>query len=183
MQSTQKARTLCWNSDMGWAPSYRTMYITCLTYGWPSDDIHKDWYNAVVLCNENHIANSVFQSTLWSTQTTAITGGGAHCNPVAGVAKPVHSVPAQVMAATPFIRFAPRPPWDPNTIDVDVTCRRGPNPVVCYRCGRTGHTKPNCPEAVDICTMTAEECSDFIQYELAAMDVHTAVGLCNLSHD
>jgi len=58
-------------------------------------------------------------------------------------------------------------------MDVDVTRRRGPNPVVCYRCGKTGHTRPNCPEAFDVRTMTVEECSDFIQHELAALDVCT----------
>jgi len=42
-------------------------YIACLTYGRPSDDTPKDWYNAAILCNENCIANSVFQSTLRST--------------------------------------------------------------------------------------------------------------------
>ena len=42
-------------------------YIACLTYGQPSNDIPKDWYDAVILCNENHIANSAFQSTLQST--------------------------------------------------------------------------------------------------------------------
>jgi len=49
-------------------------YITCLTYGRPSDDIPKDWYDAAILCNENHIANSAFQLTLQSTRTTATTG-------------------------------------------------------------------------------------------------------------
>jgi len=39
-------------------------YIACLTYGQPSNDIPKDWYDAAILCNENHIANSAFQSTL-----------------------------------------------------------------------------------------------------------------------
>jgi len=42
-------------------------YIGCLTYGQPSDDIPKDWYNAVILCDENCIVNSVFQLTLQST--------------------------------------------------------------------------------------------------------------------
>jgi len=42
-------------------------YIACLTYGRPSNDIPKDWYDAAILCDENHIANSAFQSTLRST--------------------------------------------------------------------------------------------------------------------
>ena len=112
--------------------------------------------------------NSAFQSTLWSTWTTATTGVGANHNPVAGVTKPVHSSPAHATAATPSIGFASRPPWDPNAMDVNATQRRGPNPVVCYWCGKTGHTRPNCPEAFDVCTITVEECSDFVQCELAA---------------
>ena len=56
-------------------------------------------------------------------------------------------------------------------MDVDATCKRGPNPVVCYRCGKTGHTRPNCPEAFNVCTMTTEEHSEFIERELAALDV------------
>jgi len=58
-------------------------------------------------------------------------------------------------------------------MDVDVTWRQGPNPIVCYRCGKIGHTGPNCPEAFDVCTTTVEEHTDFIQHELAALDVHT----------
>ena len=41
-------------------------------------------------------------------------------------------VPPYMTAVTPSIRFAPRPPQDPNAMDVDVTCRQGPNPIVCY---------------------------------------------------
>jgi len=44
---------------------------------------------------------------------------------------------------------------------------------VCYQCGKTGHTRPNCPEAFDVHTMTVEERSDFIQCELTALDVCT----------
>jgi len=58
-------------------------------------------------------------------------------------------------------------------MDVDATRRQGPNPVVCYRCGKTGHTRPNCPKAFDVHTMTVEERSNFIQRELAALDVCT----------
>ena len=44
---------------------------------------------------------------------------------------------------------------------------------MCYQCGKTDHTRPNCPEAFDVCTMTIEEHTDFIQCELAALDVRT----------
>jgi len=148
-------------------------YIACLTYGRPSDDIPKDWYDAVILCDENHIANSAFQSTLRSSRTTATTGFGANHNPVTGVTKPIHPAPAHATAVTPSIGFASRPPRDPNAMDIDATRRRGPNSVVCYRCGKTGHTRPNCLEAFDVRTMTVEERSDFVQRELAALDVHT----------
>jgi len=59
-------------------------YIACLTYGWPSDDVPKDWYDTVIFCDENHIANSAFQSTLQSTWATTITGGGANHNLITG---------------------------------------------------------------------------------------------------
>jgi len=134
-------------------------YIACLTYGQPSDDIPKDWYDAAILCDENHIANSAFQSTLQSTRTTANTGVGANHNPVAGLPNLCTLLqPSDNM--TPSIGFASRPPWDPNAMDVNATWRQGPNMVVCYQCGKTSHTRPNCPEAFNVCTMTVEECTD-----------------------
>jgi len=151
-------------------------YIACLTYGRPSDDTPKDWYNAAILCNENCIANSVFQSTLRSTWTTAITRVRANCNPVAGVTKPVHSAPTHATAATPSTGFTSRPPQDPNAMDVDVTQRWGLNPVVCYQCEKTGHTRPNCPEAFNVHTMTVEECSNFIQCTGHSHNRHWLIG-------
>jgi len=43
---------------------------------------------------------------------------------------------------------------------------------VCYQCGKTGHTRPNCLKAFDVHTMTVEEHADFIWHKLAALDVH-----------
>jgi len=145
-------------------------YISCLTYSWSSDNVPNDWYDAAILCNENHIANSAFQSSTW---TTTITGDGAHHNPVTGVTKPMDSMPAWVMAVAPSIRITLRLTQDSNAIDVDVTHRWGPNPTVCYQCGKTGHSRPNCSEVFDVYTMTMKECSDFVQHELAALDICT----------
>ena len=67
--------------------------------------------------------------------------------------------------------FAAKPVRDSNAMDVDATCKHGPNPVVCYRCGKTGHTRHNCPEAFDVHTMTTKERSDFVERELTAFYV------------
>jgi hypothetical protein len=39
-------------------------YIACLTFGRPSDNNPQEWYDAAILYDENHIANSAFQSIL-----------------------------------------------------------------------------------------------------------------------
>jgi len=38
---------------------------------------------------------------------------------------------------------------------------------------KTGYTRPDCPEAFDIHTMTAEEYSDFVQCKLITLDIYT----------
>jgi len=78
----------------------------------------KDWYDAVILCDENCIANSVFQSNFVIHSN--------HChhqslepnrNPVTGVTKTcaLCSRPYVDGLWLPSIGFAfTRPPWDPN---------------------------------------------------------------------
>jgi Zinc knuckle len=59
-------------------------------------------------------------------------------------------------------------------MEVDANRQRGPQALVCYRCGKTGHTRRDCPQAFDVRYMTVDEREDFLQQELAAMDVRTA---------
>ena len=47
-------------------------YIACLTHGRPSDNNPQDWYDAVVLCNENCIANVAFQSILQQVNSMSL---------------------------------------------------------------------------------------------------------------
>ena len=91
-------------------------YIACLTFGWPSDDVPNDWYDAAILCDENHIVNSAFQSTLQSTWTTLTAGAGAgtHHSQVARIAKPADAAPVQTTAVTPFTGITTKSTQDPN---------------------------------------------------------------------
>jgi len=107
--------------SLTWVEPILQNYIARLTHGWPFNDVPKDWYDAAILCDENHITYSAFQSTLQFTQATTITGGGAHHNPVPRDTKPMDS--DQVTTVTPFIIITPRPTHDPNAMDVDVTHR------------------------------------------------------------
>jgi len=57
MQLTQQTRSLPW---VTWA-EFRLEFIHNFC---PKNEVQKDWYDAAILCDENYIANSVFQSTL-----------------------------------------------------------------------------------------------------------------------
>jgi len=88
----------------------------------------KDWYDAVILYNENCIANSHSNRHCNPIEPLPSLELEENRNPVTGFTRPVHSAPAHAMAVTPSIRFTSRPPQDPNAMDVDVTQRWGPNP-------------------------------------------------------
>jgi hypothetical protein len=37
-------------------------HVACMTHGRPLDDVPKEWYDAAILCDENHITNEAFTS-------------------------------------------------------------------------------------------------------------------------
>jgi hypothetical protein len=143
-------------------------YITCLTYGCPSDDSLQEWYDTAILCDENCIANSAFQSTFCMTQTGTSV--------IATLVKP--SFPSGSTSFWPtftpsLMSFTLKPLLNPDVMDVDATHRCGLNPMFCYHCGKTGHLRPDCPQCFDVCTMSSNERSDFVQHEPMALDVRT----------
>jgi hypothetical protein len=143
-------------------------YITCLTYGHPSNDSLQEWYDTVILCNENHIANSVFQSTFCTTQTGTLV--------IATSAKPSLSSGSTSfwpMFVPSLMSFMLKPSHHPDVMDVDATHRCGLNLMFCYCCGKTGHLHPDCPQCFDVRTMSTDEWSDFVQQELVALDIWT----------
>jgi hypothetical protein len=88
-------------------------YITCLTYGRPSDDSPQEWYNAAILCDENCIANSAFQSTFHNTRTAmSIIATPTKSSILSGSAS-FHPALAQ-----PSLSFAPKASGDPDAVHV-----------------------------------------------------------------
>jgi hypothetical protein len=141
-------------------------YIACLTYGRPSDDSPQEWYDAAILCDENRIANSAFQSTFRNTRTTTSLIATPPRSSI-----PSGSTSFRPSFAQPSSSFAPKASRDPDAMDVDATRKRGLTPMFCYRCGKTGHLRPDCPQRFDVRTMSHDERSDFVQHELVALDV------------
>jgi hypothetical protein len=89
-------------------------YIACLTYGHPSNNSPQEWYNAAILCDENHIANSMFQSSFCNTRTaTSIIVTPTKSSIL------LNSTLFRPAFAQPLSSFVPKASHDPDAMDID----------------------------------------------------------------
>jgi len=130
-------------------------YIANMMEGRPDDDDVNGWYVAASRCDENHAANAAFHSS---------------SRPLVNSRFPSN----QVRFSTPLVRPAPAPPVPssvPAPMDVDATKRGGVRAMVCYRCGKTGHLRKDCPQGFDVRFMTEDERADWVQQLLVSADL------------
>ena len=106
--------------------------ISTMPYGRPLDTSPKNWYKAAKTIDQNREANKAFQS--------------ASC-PVLCPAS--HPVPSTTVKA-PL-------PGNSTLINIDSGLKKNLFPSTCYRCWKTGHRAPDCPNRYDIRTSSLEE--------------------------
>ena len=135
-------------------------YIAQMMEGRPEDDDFEGWYSAASRCEENRAANAAFHSSSRpppSTRFQTVQGF---------IPKPP---PSQVVApsastSSPTSRL-------PAPMDVDATKRGGVGTLICYRCGKTGHLRKDCPRGFDVRFMTEDEQVDWVQQLLTSADL------------
>jgi Retrotransposon gag protein/Zinc knuckle len=136
-------------------------YVACLTQGRPSDKIPQQWYDAMILCDENFIANAAFTSspqTLRQSNTPPLTSGILQ-KPTTTFTR-TYPISTLCLLPVPSVSSAQRPK--------DTTA------IMCFRCGQPGHLQPDCPKRFDICYLSLEEWQAFAEDKFAALDVHVA---------
>ena len=101
-----------------------------MPYGRPLDTSPGDWYKAAKTIDQNREANEAFQ--------------------LASCPAP-HPVPHSILIS--LVKTNPTP------VNMDVRLKKNPPPPppTCYRCHKTGHKAPDCPDKYDIRMSSVEE--------------------------
>ena len=146
-------------------------HVACLTSGRPSDDLPREWYAAATLCDENCIANEAFRSSSRIAPRPEVPRamGSSFGRPLTKLANPTPSISRYA----PPIATVSNPSLKSRVAPVRATSM---TPIVCFRCGQSGHLRPECPKHFDVRYMDFEERQTFAQDAFAALDVLKADG-------
>src|SRR6266487_2790990 len=128
--------------------------------GRPGDDDVDGWYVAASHCDENRTANAAFHSSSRPQINTRFPSTQTRIP-----ALPVRPTPASPVLSSVPMSHVPAP------MDVDATKRGGVRAMVCYRCGKMGHLRKDCPQGFDVRFMTEDERVDWVQQLLVSADL------------
>lgn len=150
------------------APEIQNQVAT-MTTGRPVDDKPTEWYDMVVLCNENRRTNAAFVATKpHHTSRNATTPLHATSYPFRMAPQPPTS--AHVHVNTPS---APPPTLPPGVpMDINAARHKHDAATTCYRCSKLGHMRKDCPRRHDVHFMTLEERSNLAEQTFMELDIN-----------
>jgi hypothetical protein len=163
--------------------------VATMKEGRPKDDDLPGWIRAAKDIARQRVRNDAFNVATRKDRYVpkgVVNTTFKPSNPVRGVI-PMPYLPTTLPMRAPVSSAAhptsgiepptttPKPRNDtPVPMEVDASKSRGRFPIVCHRCGQTGHYKYQCPLKYDVRYMSAEELEDCLQEQLTREDVTEA---------
>lgn len=140
--------------------------VATMTAGRPDDLDPEAWYEAAIRIDQNQAANAAFRSAHVSVPQPKPLSVGTITRPPPVIDNRAITLPSRQSFPSRFAHTAPTP-GNPVPMDIDAARKHGKPPPTCYRCGKTGHIVPNCPQPMDIRTMGRDE-ADFLMGHISA---------------
>ena len=159
----------------GLDPAIRTR-IAEMVDGRPKDKVLQEWVAAARRVEKNTQADRKFASVVGRSAKSASHPTHTTRAPITPVATPIsRGVWRFPTASTAPTATAPTRPAAPALhpgvpMDIDAARRKAKDPLVCRRCGKTGHWSRECPSQFDVRYMTVEERDEWAMEMLARLD-------------